>query len=134
MSVSRRSSLSLPATQCRTPRTDGALSRGANSVNAPPVGRRDPTVSTPLDARSLLAAFLLAAVIPTGLFVASRPLVGVVGLATLLGLVAGTRRVVGSLQRVRRDRHFEVDLPGNLSLRVVRHPTERPREERSPEV
>lgn len=123
MSVSRRSSLSVPATLTRSSRTGETAPNPTNSVYAPPSDPRDPTASPPTGLRQLVAAFLLAAVIPLGLFVASRPLVGVVGLAALVVLFTGTRRARVSLRRL-RDRPVQFDLPGGVRLRVVRHPTE----------
>lgn len=123
MSVSRRSSLSAPATLTRSPRTGETTPNPTNSVYAPPSDPRDPNASSPTDLRQLVAAFLLAAAIPLGLFVASRPLVGVVGLAALVVLFAGARRATASLRRL-RDRPLRVDLPGGVRLRVVRRPTE----------
>jgi hypothetical protein len=123
MSVSRRSSLSVPATLTRSPRTGETTPNPTNSVYAPPSDPRDPNASSPTGPRQLVAAFLLAAAIPLGLFVASRPLVGVVGLAALVVLFAGARRATASLRRL-RDRPLRVDLPGGVRLRVVRRPTE----------
>ena len=126
MSVSRRSSLSVPATLTRTP--PGEMNPNpTNSVYAPPSDPRDPSAPLPTDLRQLVAAFLLAAAIPLGLFVASRPLVGVVGLAALAVLFTGARRATASLRRL-RDRPLQFDLPGGVQLRVVRHPAELPRE------
>jgi hypothetical protein len=123
MSVSRRSSLSVPATLTRSPRTGETTPNPTNSVYAPPSDPRDPSAPLPTDLRQLVAAFLLAATIPLGLFVASRPLVGVVGLAAPVVLFTGARRVSASLRRL-RDRPVQFDLPGGVRLRVVRHPTE----------
>jgi len=105
-------------------------------VYAPPSDPRDPSAptSTPTGLRSLVAALLLAAVVPAALFVATRPVVGAVGLAALVGLSAGARRGARSLRRLRRDRPLRVDLPGGLVLRVARHPAETHREEPSTEV
>lgn len=134
MSVSRRSSLSLPSTQSRPPRTGETTPTSSNSVYTPPSDPRDPNASTPTDLRSLVAAFLLAAVIPLGLFVTSRPLVGVVGLAALVALTAGARRAALSLRRLRNDRPLRFDLPGGVRLRVVRRPVEPRHEERPAEA
>jgi hypothetical protein len=132
-SVSRRSSLSLPATQYRSPETGETRSEPTNAVYTPPSDPRDPNVSTPIDLRSLVAALLLVAVIPVGLFVASRPLVGVLGLAGLVGLSVGTRRAASSLRRL-GDRPLRFDLPGGVRLRVVRRPAEPRRDDRPAEV
>ena len=123
LSVSRRSSLSVPATLTRSPRTGETNPNPTNSVYAPPSDPRDPTVSPSTDLRDLVAAILLVAAIPLGLFVASRPLVGVVGLAALAVLFTGARHAAASLRRL-RDRPVQFDLPGGVRLRVVRHPTE----------
>jgi len=129
VSVSRRSSLSLPRTQYRSPETGETRSTATNAVYAPPSDPRDPNVSTPRGLRALVGAFLLVAVVPAALFVASRPLVGVVGLAALLVLFTGARRAAASLGRLGRDRPLQFDLPGGVRLRVVRHPPELPAEE-----
>jgi hypothetical protein len=102
-------------------------------VYAPRADPRDPTAPTPDDRRSLLAAFALAAVIPAGLFVASRPLVGVLGLVALAGVALGGIRVVGPIRRLRAGRQLQVALPGGLRLRVVRHSAEPSHEGRPPE-
>lgn len=135
-SVLRRSTLSLPATLTRTPRTGETPPTTTHSVYAPPSDPRDPSAptSTPTGLRSLVAALLLAAVVPAALFVATRPVVGAVGLAALVGLSAGARRGARSLRRLRRDHLLRVDLPGGLVLRVARHPAETHREEPSTEV
>lgn len=133
MSVSRRSSLSLPATLTRSPRTGETNPNLTNSVYAPPSSPRDPTAPLPTGLRHLVAAFLLAATVPLGLFVASHPLVGAAGLAALAGLFVGRRRAGATLCRL-RDRPLRVDLPGGVRLRVVRHPAERPSEDRATDV
>lgn len=100
---------------------------------APPPDPRDPNASTPIDLRSLVAAFLLVAVVPAALFVASRPLLGAVGVAALLVLFTGARRVTTALRRL-GERPVQVDLPGGVRLRVVRRPTELPAEDPPSEV
>ncbi|MEF8840864.1 MAG: hypothetical protein V5A62_04470 [Haloarculaceae archaeon] len=81
-----------------------------------------------MDLRRLVAAFLLVAVVPAALFVATRPAVGAVGLAVLLVLFTGSRRVTTALRRF-EDHPLQVDLPGGVRLRVVRHPAELPTED-----
>jgi hypothetical protein len=104
---------------------------------APPSDPRHPNAPLPTDLRHLVAAFLLTAVIPLGLFVASYPLVGAAGLvgprrpsSALVGPFAGRRRLGGTLRRL-RDRPLQFDLPGGVRLRIVRHPAERPPEDRA---
>lgn len=134
LSVTRRSSLSLPSTQHRPPHTGEPRSTPTSAVYAPPTDPRDPNASKPTDPRALAAAFLLVAVIPLGLFVASRPLVGVAGLVTVVCLLVGARRVAGPVRRLRDGRDLQIDLPGGVRLRVARHPAECAREERASEV
>ena len=95
---------------------------------APPSDPRDPNAPTPTDPRSLVAAFLLAAAVPAALFAATWPLVGAVGFAALVGLFVGARRLLPAVRRARQDRPLRFDLPGGVSLRIVRRPAEPPAE------
>jgi hypothetical protein len=103
-------------------------------VYTPPIDPRDPNASNPTDPRTLAAAFLLVAAIPLGLFVASRPLVGVAGLVALVCLLAGGRHATGLVRRLRGGRGLEVDLPGGVRLRVARDPAKPTREEPTSEI
>ncbi|MFC6940999.1 hypothetical protein ACFQE8_13680 [Salinirubellus sp. GCM10025818] len=101
---------------------------------SPPIDPRDPNASNPTDPRTLAAAFLLVAAIPLGLFVASRPLVGLAGLVALVCLLAGGRHATGLVRRLRDGRELRIDLPGGVRLRVGRSLAEHPREEPTSDV
>ncbi|WP_435180092.1 hypothetical protein [Halorussus sp. AFM4] len=92
----------------------------------PPLDPRDsPLVDQPTW-RSVAASYLLAAAIPIVLWIATRPIAGLVTVAAVAGLIVGARRAY-RLRRCFRDcRGFAFDLGGRARITVSRIPADEP--------